>query len=506
MSEIHFIDTTLRDGNQSLWALNMPIGAMLPIAEQMDKAGFESMEFFVSTMFKKYVHEHKVNPWDWIRLGSKRFIQTRLRYHGSMHGIFDKTPICILRLLIERMVSYGITLTRDSNCWNDYESFKREIDELSAIGMQTVANLIYTVSPRHTDEYFARKAREAAAMKPYRICFKDVGGLLTPERARTLIPIIQKNIGTTPLEFHAHCNTGQAPLCYMEAVKLGIRTLHTGVPPLANGSALPSIFNIASNVRSLGHTPCVDEKVLEPVRDHFTAVAKKNGFPIGMPREYDHSLYLHQIPGGMISNLRHQLKIAGLENKMEQVLEEAARVRAEFGYPIMVTPLSQFVGVQATINVITGERYKEVIDQVLQYALGIWGEEATQVMDPDIRAKILDRPRAKEWERWTPPEPSLAEVRRRFSSAISDEELILRFYAGDKLVDALQHAGRPREFLDGKEPIVKLIEKINECKGCNHIYLVRPGFSLRLERHRRQPIPGTGTGGSAVVSVQEKAC
>ena len=234
MSEIHFIDTTLRDGNQSLWALNMPIGAMLPIAEQMDKAGFESMEFFVSTMFKKYVHEHKVNPWDWIRLGSKRFIQTRLRYHGSMHGIFDKTPICILRLLIERMVSYGITLTRDSNCWNDYESFKREIDELSAIGMQTVANLIYTVSPRHTDEYFARKAREAAAMKPYRICFKDVGGLLTPERARTLIPIIQKNIGTTPLEFHAHCNTGQAPLCYMEAVKLGIRTLHTGVPPLAN--------------------------------------------------------------------------------------------------------------------------------------------------------------------------------------------------------------------------------------------------------------------------------
>ena len=331
MSDIRFIDTTLRDGNQSLWALNMPIGAMLPIAEQMDKSGFESMEFFVGVMFKKYVHEHKENPWDWIRLGSKKFTRTRLRYHGGMHSAFEKTPSCILRVLAERLVSYGITLTRTSNCWNDYESFKKELDELTAIGMETVANLIYTVSPRHTDEYFAQKAREAAAMKPYRICFKDVGGLLTPERARTLIPIIQKNVGTTPLEFHAHCNSGQAPLCYLEAVKLGVHTLHTSVPPLANGSGQPSIFNVAKNLRSLGHTPCVDEKALEPVRDHFMAVAKQNGFPIGTPLEYDYSQYLHQVPGGMISNMRHQLKIVGLESKMEEVLEEAARVRAEFG-------------------------------------------------------------------------------------------------------------------------------------------------------------------------------
>lgn len=482
MSDIHFVDTTLRDGNQSLWALNMPIGAMLPIAEQMDKSGFESMEFFVGVMFKKYVHEHKENPWDWVRLGSKKFTQTRLRYHGGMHSAFEKTPNCILRLLAERLVSYGITLTRTSNCWNDYESFKKELDELTAIGMETVANLIYTVSPRHTDEYFAQKAREAAAMKPYRICFKDVGGLLTPERARTLIPIIQKNVGATPLEFHAHCNSGQAPLCYLEAVKLGLHTLHTSVPPLANGSGQPSIFNIARNVRSLGHTPCVDEKALEPVRDHFTAVAKKKGFPIGTPLEYDYSQYLHQVPGGMISNMRHQLKIVGLENKMQEVLEEAARVRAEFGYPIMVTPLSQFVGAQAAINVILGERYREVVDQVLQYALGIWGKEATHVMDPDIKAKILNRPRAKEWEGWTPPEPVLAEVRRKFASGISDEELILRFFAGDDPVNALQHAGKPREYLDGKEPLVKLIESITKRNNCNHVYVRRPGFSLRLER------------------------
>ncbi len=180
--------------------------------------------------------------------------------------------------------------------------------------------------------------------------------------------------------------------------------------------------------------------------------------------------------------MRHQLKIVGLENKMQEVLEEAARVRAEFGYPIMVPPLSQFVGAQAAINVILGERYKEVVDQVLQYALGIWGKEATQVMDPDIRAKILDRTRTKAWEGWTPPEPSLAEVRRKFPSGISDEELILRFFAGDDPVNALQRTGKPRDYLDAKEPLVRLLEDITQRKNCRQVYVTRPVFSLRLER------------------------
>ena len=145
------------------------------------------------------------------------------------------------------------------------------------------------------------------------------------------------------------------------------------------------------------------ETVLEPVRDHFMAVAKTHGFPIGAPLEYDHGQYLYQIPGGMISNMRHQLKLVGLEHKMDEVLVEAVRVRAEFGYPIMVTPLSQYVGAQATLNVIVGERYKQVIDQVIQYALGFWGKEGPQVMDAEVKDKILARPRAKDWEGWVPP-------------------------------------------------------------------------------------------------------
>ena len=195
--------------------------------------GFESMEFFVSIMIKKYVRELKEDPWVWLGEGVKKFTRTRLRNHGGLHGsgAMEKLPHEAMKLLAERVVSYGITLTRTSNCWNDFEAMREELRDLSSLGMDTVVNLIYSVSPRHSDDYYARKTREAAAIRPYRICFKDVGGLLTPERARTLIPAILQNAGDVPVEYHAHCNNGLATLCYLEAVKLGITSLHTAVPP-----------------------------------------------------------------------------------------------------------------------------------------------------------------------------------------------------------------------------------------------------------------------------------
>ena len=483
MSEIHFVDTTLRDGQQSLWALGMRTAAMLPIAAQMDRVGFESMEFFVSVMIKKYVREHKENPWIWLREGTKRFSNTRLRNHGGMHGsgAFEKLPHAVMRLLIERVVSYGITLTRTSNCWNDFQELKEELHQLRQVGMETIVNLIYSVSPRHSDAYYAERALQAAAIRPYRICFKDVGGLLTPERSRTLIPIILQNAGDVPVEYHAHCNNGLAPLCYLEAAKLGITTLHTAIPPLANGSSQPSILNVAKNLRALGYTPVINEEEVKPIEEHFTAVAGRDGLPIGKPFAYEESQYLHQVPGGVISNLRHQLRLVGKEDKLQQTLDEAARVRADFGYPIMVTPLSQFVVSQAAINVIVGERYKEVTDQVIQYALGLWGKEAPALMDPNVKDKILSRSRAKDWQGWEPPEPSLDEVRRKFGGpSLSDEELLLRVYAGEDAVKGMNAAGASREHLNGTQPLIRLIEELSKKKDCNQVFISRPGLSLTL--------------------------
>ena len=485
MNELRFVDTTLRDGSLSLWALGMRTGAMLAIAEQMDLCGFESMEFFGFAGYIKYVKEHKENPWDWMGLGAKKFHRTRLRYHGGLASGFEKIPRSVRLLMIERVVAHGITLTRSSDPWNDYDAAAREIAALQQLGMEVIVNIIYSVSPRHTDEYFATRARQAAAIKPYRICFKDVAGLLTPERTRTLMPLIKKNIGDVPLEFHAHCNNGMAPFNYLEAIKLGVDTLHTGIPPLANGSGQPSIFNVARNAAALGYRPVVDLEAVKPVENHFTFIGKREGHPVGAQREYDHSQYLHQVPGGMISNLRYQLRAMGMENKMQETLEECGRVRAEFGYPIMVTPLAQFVGSQAAINVITGERYKEVTDQAIQYALGHWGKEAPQVMDADVKDKILSRPRAKEWQNWAPPDLSLQEVRKKFGGAgVSDEELVLRVIAGEAAVATMLAAGAPKEYMSVTQPLVRLIGELSKRKDCNQVFIEKKGLTLRLEKKR----------------------
>jgi oxaloacetate decarboxylase alpha subunit len=483
MKELHIVDTTLRDGQLSLWALGMKTGAMLAIAEQMDRCGFESMEFFGFAGYIKMVREHKENPWDWMGLGAKKFHRTRLRYHGGLATGFEKIPRALRLLMIERVIAHGITLTRSSDPWNDYEAAAVEIDALKKLGMDVVINIIYSVSPRHTDAYYAERARQAAAVKPYRICFKDVGGLLTPDRARALIPLIQANIGAIPLEFHGHCNNGLGPFTYLEAIKLGVDILHTAIPPLANGSSQPSIFNIASNARALGFTPLVDLEAIKPVEKHFTYIAKREGHPIGAPREYDHGQYLHQVPGGMISNLRHQLGTMGMEDRLAETLEEAGRVRAEFGYPIMVTPLAQFVGSQAAINVITAARYKEVTDQSIQYALGYWGKEAPRVMDPTVKDKILGRARAREWAAWSPPDLSIAEARQKLGyPGISDEELVLRAIAGETAVNAMLAAGAPRQYLDARRPLVRLIDELSKRSECTRIDVEKEGLLLRLGR------------------------
>ena len=482
MDEIRIVDTTLRDGDISLWAYGMTTGMMLPALRHMDRAGFDSMEFFLSLRFKKFVREHKEDPWDWLRLGTKEIKHTRLRYHGGLHSGFEFIPECIRRLVIQTIVKYGVTLTRTSNAWNNYELLGKEANELKKLGMETVMNLIYSISPRHTDEYYAQKARDAAALKPYRLCFKDVGGMLTPERTRTLVRLIKQNAPDVPLEFHAHCNNGLAPFNLLEAVKEGIRIVHTAIPPLANGSSQPSVFNVANNLRTLGYKPLVDVDVLSPVAEHFSEIAKREGLPVGAPREYDQAWYGHQVPGGMISNLRHQLKLMGKEEKLHEVLEETAQVRAELGYPIMVTPFAQFVGSQAAINVILGERYKEVTDQVIQYALGQWGKEGSDHMDAAVKAKILDRPRAREIEKKEYPEPTLEEVRKQYGGAhLSDEELLLRFYAGPEFVDALKIAPPRKQYLNAEKPLVRLIEELSK-KKLGHVYISKGDFALKIDR------------------------
>jgi len=396
---------------------------------------------------------------------------------------FHITPSSVSDLWHERIASSGIRQIRLSDPSNTMSYCKKIAQSAKQAGLDTVLNIIYSISPKHTDGYFAERAKAAAKLDVARICLKDPGGLLTPERTRALVPIVLKHAGKIPVELHTHCNTGLGPLCCLEAIKLGITSINTAIPPLANGSSNPSLFNVAQNARAMGYTTAIDEEVLRGVSEHFTHIAKREGLPIGEPLEYDSFHPIHQVPGGMISNFRHQLSKLGMRDRVQEVLEETGRVRAEFGYPIMVTPYSQFVGVQAAMNVILGERYKEVTDEGIQYALGLWGEEESSSMDPDVKDKILSRPRARELANWEPAEMSLKEFRGKFGGpGVSDDELVLRYFAGKEEVEAMRKAGPPRSYLSVQNPLIALIDELSKKKELSHVHIQKGDLSIRMER------------------------
>ncbi|HTN72711.1 MAG TPA: carboxyltransferase [Methylomirabilota bacterium] len=485
-TEIRFVDTTLRDGQESLWATGMRTGMILPIAAQMDEAGFEAIEIIATTNFKKQIRDLKENPWERIRLVAEKVKETPLRAVRNRYmAAFQITPSSISDLWLERMFANGVCEIRLSDPSNNAVHWKKIASSASKVGLKTIINLIFSISPRHSDAYYAEKTRAAAKLKPYRICFKDPGGLLTPEHTRELVPIILKNSDGIPAELHTHCNTGLGPLCCLEAVKLGITSLNTALPPLANGASNPSLFNVIKNLRAINYQSVIDEALLHSVSEHFASIARREGLPIGIPLEYEVAHGLHQVPGGMASNFRYQLGKAAMEHRLPEVLEEIGRVRAEFGYPIMVTPYSQFVGVQATMNIILGERYKEVPDEVIQYALGFWGEEESNSMNLNVKDKILNRPRARELKEWEPPQPSLKKVREQLGGAnVSDDDLLLRYFSSEPDVAAMKAAGPPRPYFTIKHPLLTLLETLSTQDHRRQIYIRTREMSLCLEKTR----------------------
>jgi len=482
--EVFFVDTTLRDGQLSLWASNMRTEMMLPVAETLDRAGFEAIEVMSSAFYKKCVRDLKDDPWERLRLLARRITRTPLRTIRSRSMLaFQITPAAITELWLERLAANGITELRTSDPSNTPVYWRQAVAAANRVGLRTILNIIYSISPKHTDAYFIERAREAAKLDVARICFKDPGGLLTPEATRRLVPLIRREAHGKPVEFHTHCNTGLGGICCLEAIKLGITSINTAIPPLADGSSNPSLFNVAMNARALGYTTRIDEAILVSVGEHFTAVARNARLPIGKPLEYDVLHPQHQVPGGMISNFRFQLANLGKLDKLPEVLEEVTRVRAEFGYPIMVTPYSQFFGVQAAINVMVGERYREVTDEVLLYALGAWGKEEAESIDANLKDRLLDTARAKELAKLPPAELSLRQFGEKFGGpGVSDDDALLRYFAGAEAVETMKAASGEQIPLNTAAPLLSLIEQTLKRDKTTQVYIQHKNFRLRCQR------------------------
>jgi pyruvate/oxaloacetate carboxyltransferase len=430
-NKIQFVDQTIRDAQQSLWGNMMRTDMITPIAETMDQVGYRNIATVGSQAFKVAVRNLGENPWERVKLLSELLRNTPIRgsYQiGSLSSFDLSTPREIITLWIKNSVANGMRSFWICDYQDDIEKFVYFAKIAKGLGAEVVTSLMYSRSPVHTLEHWANKTKLIAETKEYvdRIMIEDASGVITPGLTRDLIRTVRANCDGIPLEFHGHCNSGMATQCYLEAIQEGVTTLHTAIAPMANGSSLPATETILKNIRYLGFQSDIDEDALAAVSDHFRRIALEENLPTGSPVEYDLYHFEHQVPGGMISNLRRQLKEVGMEDRLDAILEEIMQVRKELGYPVMATPFSQIVGVQAMENVVSGKRYERVTDEVIKYCLGLYGK-LTAPVDEKVMERINQLPRTNEFRGWTPENylKPIEEFRSELGPDLDDGDLLL---------------------------------------------------------------------------------
>ncbi|MET0544520.1 MAG: carboxylase [Variovorax sp.] len=477
---IRLTDDTLRDGQQCLWATRMRTEHMLPIAERMDRAGYLSIQAIALVQFDASVLFLNQDPFERIRLLRERMTRTPLRaaIRGNLMRGFFPVADDITELFVERQVANGIREIGVFDALLCADNLAPGIAAAQRMGANVTYLLGYNIAPGYDDALYARKAREAVErFGVHNIMLADAAGILTLERVRTLIPAMKAAIGDrATLEFNTHCLTGLGPLLAIEAAVHGADSILTAIDPLANGNSLPAAQMIARNLREIGFDVELDDRLLDEVGGYFSALAEREGQPVGVPAEYEPSHYVTQYAGGAMSNLESQLKAAGLSERMPAVLEEIGRVRVELGSPIMVTPYPAIVSAQAVMNVLNGERYKVVPDEVKKYVCGYFGDLPLPV-DANVKDKVIAN--GSKDVALAPPviEPVLPGLRQRYKD-IGDDELLLRYMYGDEKVDGLKPANRDDSF-SLNHAVVDLVDGLARRRRNAQVQVAGAGFSLR---------------------------
>lgn len=480
---IEIIDTTLRDAQQCLWTTRMTAAMMMPIAEAMDRAGFAMIDFMAPVQFDVCVRYLKENPWEKARLFHKHVRNTPLRGYCRSKSLvgFNMVPDDIVELWVERLQANGFEVVGTLDALFDVDNMLVSVRHAKRLGVRSVGALVFCDSPVHTDEVYVRTAKALVERGDVdAIMIKDSGALLTPDRIRTLVPALQAVMRGRPIELHSHCNTGLAPLVYLEAARLGVQQLHTSIAPLASGPAQPSTQGTLRNLELSGFCTRVDREQVDGVSRYLTELAGREGFPLGAPMEFDAFHYRHQMPGGMLSNWRFQLEQSGIEDKFEAILEEIVRIRGELGWPIMVTPFSQIIAVQAMLNVVGGERYRAVPDEVKMYALGHFGELLAPVA-PDVLDRIVENGSARIALRPEALPPALPALRKAYPN-LDDDERLLRFMFAGKEVDDMIAAGPLKVSVPAGSPAARLIEALASRPEVKFLEVEKKGARIAYAR------------------------
>jgi oxaloacetate decarboxylase alpha subunit len=464
---VDIVDTTTRDGNQSLWsATGLTTADILAIAPTIDRVGFRAVDFSSSTHMAVAVRFHREDPWERLRLVRAAMPSTKLSFITSGMRFITWVPADedVMGLAFRCVARNGIRRVQVVDPSNDPPRLRRVAALARREGVEEIVlGLTYSISEVHTHAYYAERAAALAdCAEMDALYLKDPGGLLTPDAVRELAPHFLRAAGDRPAELHSHCTIGLAPFVYVEGLRAGFRVLHTAVAPLARGTSNPAAETTLRDLEAEGYSHRLDPEALAEMSDHFRRLGHEKGLPFGAPQEFDATYYHHQLAGGMVSTTRRMLDELRRPELFDAALEEVGRVRAEMGYPIIVTPVSQLVATQAVRNVIDTERWSSVSDETIRYFLGHYGEPAAPV-SPEVAERVLSLPRVEGLRHLEPLH--LQGARERVGRGISDEELLLRLTMPAEQVDAMVAsapltAGVGPAAPNGRHPLVTLLREV----------------------------------------------
>jgi len=427
LHRVRITDTTLRDAHQSLWATRMRTRDMLPIIEKIDAVGYFSLEVWGGATFDvclRYLHE---DPWERLRLLKEHATKTPLQMllRGQSLVGYGHYPDDIVRAFVAKAVENGIDIIRIFDALNDIRNLEVPMQAAKEAGAHVQAAVVYTLSPVHTTEHYLETALQLAQMGADSICIKDMAGLLAPYRAYELVKLLKERL-SIPIHLHCHYIGGMAVGAYLKAAEAGVDIIDTASVPLAFGASQPPVETVVRAFKQTPYDTGLDIHLLFEIAEYFENLRRSLGFERGVTRIHDMRVFDHQVPGGMISNLVSQLEEQKALHRLQEVLDEIPRVRAELGYPPLVTPTSQIVGTQAVLNVLTGERYKFIPGEVRNYVQGLYGRPPAPI-DPEVAAKILGEKEPITCRPADLLEPRLEKMREEIGDLASSEEDVLSY-------------------------------------------------------------------------------
>lgn len=446
--KVLFTETVLRDANQSLIATRLPYSKFADILPTMDKAGYYSVECWGGAVFDVCLRYLDEDPWQRLRNLRKAMPNTKLQMllRGQNLLGYKHYPDEIVKMFVEKSVDNGIDIIRIFDALNDVRNLETATKTAIKCGATVSGAISYTQSPVHTLEAFAKLAKQLEEMGVATVCLKDMAGTMTPFEAYELIGAI-KNEVKIPVVLHTHCTTGMAYMTYMKAIEAGVDVIDTATSCFSGGTSQPATETINIALKQLGYETGLDDAVLKEVNDFFKPIRDgylKDGTLNPKMLTTDTDALTYKVPGGMLSNLVSQLKAQNAMDKFEQVLIETPKVRADLGYPPLVTPMSQMVGVQATNNVLSGERYKNISKEVKAYCRGEYGTSPAPI-NPEVVKKALGDEKPVEGRYADTLEPVFEKTKEELKGIAKNDEDVLSYILFPQVTEKYFAARKAKE-------------------------------------------------------------